>query len=439
MIPILCFAAVLIIEYKGFRKRTKEYRELEHFAEFLSNLKDQFFLCKNVTESIFRATAGVPGSLRKRLEDIGYRLENDAWESALSEETHAENEKYLRLFLMQCKSAVRYGTGKSSTESVFVRNMTELRRDVQNECEQRKQSMYAFAGMGVVSALPVLFLPLIRFFGTMTMEELKVFYEGTVGNLIVAIFFILTVVCYTLLCLIRCTDRRIYGHSFFLGRNTVRDRTFFLCALIAGGGLGMCSAFVWNTTNFGRKIVTMGCGGIIGLGLVYGCFYYLSYLQNLGKSSEVLNLQAVVLLLMEVPDITIAELLDTMSECAALFRPALLQCADAYVSEDEKALEMMYKAENYPAFLHLAGRILASERIGIKAAFSDVAEDRRFFREQQRLDREEERRKKAANAQVITFLPLLFLLFAYLILPFLVFSFDQMKEIFTEMEQIRIQ
>ena len=438
MIPILCFVAVLIIEYKGFRKRIKEYRELEHFAEFLSNLKDQFYLCKNVTESIFRAAAGVPGSLRKRLEGIGYRLENDTWEMAMQEEEYAGHEKYLRLFLMQCKSAVQYGTGKNSTESVFIKNMTELRRDVQNECEQRKQSMYAFAGMGVVSVLPVLFLPFIRLFGTMTMKELEMFYEGSAGELIVTTFFVLTVVCYSLLCLIRCTDRRLYQSRNILGKSSFRDRSLFLCALIVGGSFGMISALIWNTSSLWRKAVAMGGGCVLGFVLVYGGFCYLFYLRNLGKSGEVLNLQAVILLLMDVPDITIAELLDELSESAVLFRTSLMRCADAYAAEDEKALETMCKNETYPAFLHLAGRILVSERIGMKAAFSDVADDRRFFREQQRLDWEEERRKKVANAQIITFLPLLFLLFAYLILPFLVISFGQMKEIFTEMEQIRM-
>ncbi len=435
---MLCFVAVLVIEYKGIRKRKEEYRELEHFAEFLSNLKDQFYLCKNVTESIFRATAGVPGSLRKRLEEIGDRLENDALEDAIPKSAYPENEKYLRLFRIQCKSAVQYGTGKNSTESVFVRNMTELRRDVQNECEQRKQSMYAFGGMGVVSVLPVLFLPFIRLFGTMTMEELKLFYEGNAGRLIVAAFLVLTAVCYSLLCLIRCTDRRVYRSLSLLGERLFRDRSLFPGVVITGGVFGSLSLYLWKGATLWQMAVAMGGGCIFGIALFHGGVLYLSYLRNLGKSGEVLNLQAIVLLLTEVPDITIAELLDVMGKSATLFRSSLMRCAYAYTAEDEKALERMYETETYPPFLHLAGRLLASERIGIKAAFSDVAEDRRFFREQQRLDREEERRKKAANAQIITFLPLLFLLFAYLILPFLIFSFGQMKDIFTEMEQIRM-
>ncbi len=114
-----------------------------------------------------------------------------------------------------------------------------------------------------------------------------------------------------------------------------------------------------------------------------------------------------------------------------------MQCADEYVSEDVKALESMFEEPENAAFRQLAGRLLASERVGLKEAFSEIAADRQFFREQLKLDAEQERKKKAGNAQIITFLPMLFLLFAYLILPFLAVSLKQMGDIFKEMEQIR--
>ena len=119
------------------------------------------------------------------------------------------------------------------------------------------------------------------------------------------------------------------------------------------------------------------------------------------------------------------------------FQKRLLRCADEYAAEDVEALEQMMETAEHPSFRELAARLLASERIGIKAAFEELAADRSFFREQIRLDREEEQKKRAANAQILTFLPMVFLLFAYLILPFLGISMKQMGDIFREMEQIR--
>ncbi len=465
---MLCFVAVLVIEYIGFRKRKREYRELEHFAEFLSNLKDQFYLCRSVTESIFRAAEQMPGSLRKRLEKICFLLEEDVAEAVFPEEMAEGHMKYMRLFWIQCRSAVQYGSGKNSAESVFVKNMTELRRDVQNECYQRAQAMYLFAGMGVVAVTPIIFLPMIRWFGRITMEELQSFYEGKAGAFVVGAFFLLTACSYSLVYLVRQPDKRLYRRPKWLQRVLSFEGLQKLEAYFAGSKLeqygamqskragieangmqywGACgisgvviSVMTWYLIH-GEKgwealVVLLGgflCGWMLG-----GGFYkYLGYLRRLGRGGEVLSLQAVVLLLIEVPNITLMELLDVLGVCGELFKKVLLRCGDSYVSEDVKALEDMVLEEEYPAFRQFAGRILVSERIGLRAAFAEVASDRSFFREQLRLDSEQEQKKKAANAQVVAFLPMMFLLFGYLILPFLGASIAQMRDIFREMEQIR--
>lgn len=465
---MLCFVAVLVIEYRGSRKRARECRELEHFAEFLSDLKNQFYLCKNVTESIFRAAEQVPGSLRKRLEEICFLLEEDAAGTALTEVNFPEHLKYVRLFGIQCQSAIRYGSGKKGAESVFVKNMTELRRDVQNECYQRVQAKYLFAGMGVVAALPVVFLPFIEWFGKITMEELQKFYESRTGSIIVAVFVILTICCYVALCMIRQTDKRVYQRPRFVERffsgNSMRwiteyckgsrlekigERYLEKVGIEASGmqfwTLGGSIAIVLGVTFFillqgipmEEQLFVSVLGEITGIVLGAGFYSYIGYLRRLGADVEILNLQAMILLLIDVPNLTLMKLLDTLGSYGELYRKKLLRCADAYAAEDVKSLEQLFEEEENPAFRQLAGRILASERVGLKAAFSEMAADRHFFREQLKLDMEQERKEKAANAQVIAFLPMMFLMFAYLILPFLVVSLEQMGQIFKEMEQIR--
>lgn len=428
---MLCLFTVLVIEYRGFRNRAKEYRELEHFAEFLSNLKNHFFLCKNITESIYRATENVPGNLRKRLEEICFRLEEDTNGIILAEEFPGYL-KYLRLFYLQCRSAIQYGGGKKGTESVFIKNMTELRRDVQDDCYQRKQSMHGFAGMGIVTVLPILFLPLIRYFGSTMMDELRIFYDGAIGCTIEGIFGMLTLGCYILFYMARQTDRRIWQT-----KKEVSQKSYGKFC-IGTGALISCMAWcMLRGESFFQRGLAAVCGFVAGMTFVVGCKRYIGYLRKLGMRCEVLNLQAVILLLIDVPNITITKLLDVLAACAELFYKPLTQCANAYASEDVTALERLEEENKFTEFSQLAGRLLASERIGLREAFSELASDRHFFREQMQLDMKQERKKKVANAQIITLLPMMFLLFAYLIIPFLLVSFRQMKDIFYEMEQIR--
>jgi len=468
VIPILCFTAVLVIEYMGYRQRAKECRELQHFAEFLSDLKDDFYFCKSVTESIFRAAERMPGNLRKRLEEICFLLEEEDMGTVMTDEQLPGNGKFIRLFQAQCRSAVQYGSGKSGTESVFVRNVTELRRDVQNEYYQKIQAMYSFAGMGVVTVLPVAFLPFIRWFGSITMEELGEFYDGRAGKSVVAVFVLLTIGCYLLLCLLRQTDKRVYQRPVVLRRiflcdvyrrwsfslrDSVAERLGaqkLMNAGIEGNGMqywtvcvvsGLVGVliflFVFPVACAWKKIVVISSGFIVGVGVAMGFYCYMGYLRGLGMKGEVLGLQSMVLLLTDVPNITIMGVLDVLGACGELFQKKLRRCADEYAAEDTEALEHMLESAEHPYFRELVARMIASERIGIKAAFEELASDRSFYREQIRLDREQEQKRKVANAQIMVFLPMFFLLFAYLIIPFLGVSMSQMKDIFREMEQIR--
>lgn len=441
---------------------------MQDFAEFLSDLKDQFYFCKNVTESIFRAAERVHGSLRKKLEEICFLLEEEDMGNVMSAEWSHGNGKFLRVFQVQCRSAVQYGSGKNGTESTFVRNMTELRRDVQEECYQRLEGMYLFSGMGVVTVLPMVFLPFIRWFGNITMEELAAFYEGRLGQAMVVVFVVITVVCYLLLLLIRQPDKRVYRRPeviqrLFLHKNRCcgmpmrqgsaferRGEQRLSDAGIEGNGtqywsvcifcgivLAVFSVIVFPAVSVSARILLFFCGAVIGMAGGMGFYKYLGYLRRLGMRGEVLGLQATILLLTDVPNITVMGILDVLGDCGELFQKQLLRCANEYVSEDVGALERLFYNAEHPAFRELTARILASERIGIKTAFEEVARDRSFFREQIRLDREQEQKKKAANAQLMVFLPMVFLLFAYLIVPFLGISMRQMGDIFREMEQIR--
>ncbi len=402
------------------------------------------------------------------MEEVCFLLEEDAAETEISKEQLSGYMKYLGLFYVQCRSTVQYGSGKNSTESVFVRNMTELRRDVLNECYQRTQAKYLFAGMGVVAVVPLAFLPFIRWFGSVTMEELKQFYDGRIGELIVTLFAIITCCCYFILCLIRQTDKRLYQRPKYINRFFARDWFQRVATLFKGSslekkgaerlktagieangmqywavclfvGVGMSSVLLAlaRNGNFPEMMFALLFG--MGLGFVMTMLFYkyLKYLRKLGMPGEVLGLQAGILLLMDVPNITIIEVLDVLGHCGELFQRKLLRCVDRYSAEDAEALKVLFEEAEHPSFKQLAGRILASERIGLKAAFSEIAADRQFFREQLKVDMEQERRKKAANAQVVAFIPMMFLLFAYLILPFLGVSLEQMRDIFREMEQIR--
>lgn len=434
----------------------------------MSNVCYEFELSKSVTEAVYLSTEKTNGQLRRRLERIGRILEEDA-EQELTEVRFPRYLKQLKLFLIQCRNAIMYGSGKKGKESVFVRNMTELRRDVLNECLKREQASFLFAGLGFVSAVPVLFLSLVKSWGSGNMPELLTFYNGTAGKAIAVVTILVTIICYVFLSLVRKVDGSMYRRpwvvsAFFESRPAEyfsnvfpkgRAENWARKQLEAAGiyrkgseyvlACGTCgillSLLVFLIVRGERPGIVTGSsiGAFLlgGMGMM-GFYRYLAYLKNIGVNGEVLGLQSIILMLFEAPNMTISKLLETMEEYAVIFRRDLLSCADRYAAEEGDALQRLIGTTDYSEFKRLLHRLHISERLGLFHAFSELSADRQYFREQQRMDTEQELKKRAANAQVVAFLPMFFLLFAYLIIPFLVASLSQMSKIFSEMNQMKM-
>lgn len=466
MLPFLYLAAVLTAEVLSAQKRKREIRELMEFADFLSEMKEEFSLCKSVTEAIFRTSEAASAALRPYLEKIVYFLEDE--ETDVSEFTYPGHLKQMKLFLIQCRNAVWYGSGKHAEESVFVRNMTELRRDVLNECTKRSQTEYLFAGLGLVSAAPAAFFPVVRSWGMKNMPELADFYRGMAGKIVVLLLFLCTIGSYFLMRLLRRSNGALYHRPEFLerflnlsffenlekraaggaferfGRKQLKragmeknGMEYWFLAGVAGIVLGFVYVLVLWDISFPVLFFGAFVSFVLGVLGTMAIYRYLSYLRGLGITGEVLGLQSIILLLFEAPNMTIGKLLETMGEYAEIFRRDLLFCADRYAAEESEALAMLTEESLPQEFRRMTKKLQISERLGLVPAFAELSADRQYFREQQRIDTEQQLHKRVANAQVLAFLPMFFLLFAYLIFPFLAASLGQMSEIFGEMNQMR--
>ena len=461
-----CF--VIWTEYASFSKRKKEYRDLDAFAEFLADVNYEYFVCKSVTEAIFQAAEKLPKHLKHKVEEICYLLEDEETEEAAPDFTYPKHMKHLKLFLVLCQNAVRFGSGGSGEEATFTKNMTELRKDVQIECMKRSEALFLFSGLGLIAALPVATLSAVRKWGSTNLPELKSFYDGFAGRIVVLIIWCATLLSYLLIRIVRKTDGNAYrrpkhicnyfdqpffhpiknrlvgtraekiGRVRLLRAGIVRDGAEYWIACFSVGVAVQVISVVLSAGERGVRVFIVS-GISFGAGFLCMMFFYkyLAYVRSLGVGTEVLGLQSILLMLFEAPNMTIGKLLESMEEYSELFHREILACTDRYASEENEAIKMLEQNNLPKEFQRLSHRLFIAEKIGIRKAFAELAADRRYFRDVWKEDTEKEMSGRAANAQVFAFAPLFIILFAYLIIPFLYSSLGQMSNIFSEMNQMR--
>ena len=161
--------------------------------------------------------------------------------------------------------------------------------------------------------------------------------------------------------------------------------------------------------------------------------WYKSALMRMNMLSEVTQFQSIIMMQMFIPNITVLRILTSMEQFAFIFRLGIQECINEYSYSVEEALTDMKKAENYEPFRRLCDNLLIVDKIGIVRAFEEISQDREHFQKQREEDTYRMIRKKAGQAKLLAFVPMLTIMVSYLIFPYGVEAMNQFSAIMQEL------
>jgi len=164
---------------------------------------------------------------------------------------------------------------------------------------------------------------------------------------------------------------------------------------------------------------------IIGMAVL---FYHYPYLLLIFKKQflddymaiEVMNFQTIISMQIKLKGVNLLDLLESMEMFANIFKPSIRTCINDMVFDEEKALGELKERERFPPFVRLVDCFLISDLSGIQTAFDEVVDDIRHFQDIYTLDVEVMLKRKGNVAEVAAFIPGMFMLMFYLVVPFVI-------------------
>ncbi|WP_343208975.1 hypothetical protein [Anaerolentibacter hominis] len=176
--------------------------------------------------------------------------------------------------------------------------------------------------------------------------------------------------------------------------------------------------------------ILIGLTGYIA-GLLPVVSLCLSILRKQEKEAEDLfRLQLIMADLIPIQDLDIFRLLEQMEQYAGTYARSLGLCLDIYDQGPEQALLQLEAEEKDPYFKDLVQSLLAADRIGISKAFSDLEYKKKQFASA----RGQKRKIRLSNQGILGrfagYVPLLWSLGVYLIIPFVLEGLTQLKGFF---------
>ncbi|MCQ4085598.1 hypothetical protein [Saccharibacillus sp. JS10] len=160
-------------------------------------------------------------------------------------------------------------------------------------------------------------------------------------------------------------------------------------------------------------------------------------IRGMEMQNEVDQFRMLISILSQFDRISVQTILEWMERFGIVFRPALQRCLLDYDAGPLAALHQLKNEAPYPAFVRIIERLEnALDRISIQEAFDDLEVEQEYYREQKKETMDRLIENKANWGRDIGFAPVIFMLGAYIIVPFLYVSFMQMKDLITQLGQI---
>lgn len=321
---------------------------------------------------------GLLRRLDSYLTDFRHLYYKTASISAAFEETENDGMQKIKalkpykLFMLLCEIVKENGDTVTDDGSVFLKNLSNLRREISESIRNLEERKYEFSGMVLVCCAPLVFSGIVEKWAINSMRGMESFYLG-VGGVVVKFVLWLSVAG---------------GYIYIIQK---RERLYF-----------------GQHRKADRSI----------------------------KEEEIKNLRSIILMLKDIKGMTVIKLIAIMNDFAESFKVELDKCLNEYGFFGREAIQNLKKTATDKRFKQLAENLLNCDVSGISNAFEEINLEQESFKEEQELLRRETLKKEAAYAHIVSMVPMCIVVVLHLTLPFIIESMTMLEEVINNIKGI---
>lgn len=460
---------VIHIEVVSGTVKSQEIKLLSQFEKYLSDVRHNYYINHMVEESLEDAilqnskemtlhAAKLHNIVTSDNPYIGFRSYNDTGPN-----------KYLRLFLALSIKVIDYGDQIIDGQSLYLRNINNLKNDIHIELLKIKNTKFAFSGLNFLIVTPIFFLYPIRNWGISNLPELINFYDYSKGKILAILIYILTFISYFMLNQLKEVTSIIKKDYILLNKilrisiinisienyinkyyskilsiqdvlkqsgEQVKIKVFILKRFLYGFAAFFLSLTYFVYLNYQEQwgliiwyqIIVSFLFAIIVYYYPYWMILYRRKIMKMNMEDEVIQFQSIIMMIKNMERISIRNILEFMEDFAVIFKESIHICINDFDGGDLQALEELKEKEVFEPFRRIVNGLIISDKIGIEKAFDEISTDQVYYQDKRKQDNEMILSKKAAIGKIIANVPVFLTVGFYLIVPFIVESLNQLRE-----------
>lgn len=160
-------------------------RLLSQLIQFISSVRQKYYEFNIVDDAIYEAVQDLEAKDREiavQGERIYELLMDSNRELALARYMAVAPNSYLKMLANIANMTMEYGDQITDGQSVFLINLSFLKKNIELEVEKRRKLNYALKSMNLIAMIPLLLLSVVKNWALANFPPLSVFYESSIGK-----------------------------------------------------------------------------------------------------------------------------------------------------------------------------------------------------------------------------------------------------------------
>lgn len=460
---IFCLCIIILVQrYVVYGIFFREQQQLKkQLLTYLTRLGNIYASTKDLEIAVYKAIDEKDTRMATHGNLLNELLDKNALSGGrdeyLSQYVRSIETTHLAQLYMICEMTDTYGDNKKNGYSNFLMNISYIKENVRMELILMQKRKNEFAMLGIISFLPFFLMRPIEHWARGVSDSLVPYYDGMMGMAGTAIVFIMVCVCFYI---VQCFQFPAefnnvnvsapvklphFMHGIDMGINGLLQRKMYRsyeksmkkARFIEEAGCGSLITHYRKRIFFGvaAGAITVIAVSEIHLRIYYGIIIFILAVA-LGsalpeamviikhndyqhrKESEILDLQTIILMLVNIKQMTIENLLRNMEDFSFCFKTAVEKAVDLYQESGVKSLELVLEEESSAQFEHLIEGLITCDKVPADEAFADLGEERSYYMKQRQEETEFTLRNQSALTQMLSFLPFSVVVIIKLVVPF---------------------
>lgn len=439
---------------------------LKSFEKYIQDVRFKFKYDGMIDEALKEALQNVDKEMYMQGSRIISSLESNQKEE--TSYTEIAPNSFFMTFYALCETVKIYGDKQVDGRSLFVTNLSYLKDDINIELLKREKIAALFMGLKGITILPVFAIKPICMWGGNNIEALNGYYNSSLGKMSFVIITLIMMIIFNIIMklrypvefenqksiwvddilrikyfdkimmkLISNNYKKYYDMDMFLKSVVYKYnvKEFMVHRIVSG-----LIAFIMGVTlSISLGLYKKGIFGIIlilciaFLPAIIAYYYEIimllirQSLLRISREEEIIRYQSVILILMHMDRVSVETLIEWMENFAVVFKNTLEKIADTLIYKGMKVFSDAKDEVQFLPFERLMDCFIASDRIGISKAFSDIGSDRLYYVEKHKQENEIIINNKATIAKFIAFIPICMVICFVLVLPFIYQGLQQLQ------------